>query len=182
MRFASYEGARVVRVPMLARGRGRIRLLLNYRTFAASATAIGLVRFARARFDVVFVFEPSPVTVGVPAVALRALRGWPVAFWVLDQWPESLSAVGVVRSRRALALVGRLVRFIYTRCDIMLSPSRRLMPHIAAYCRPDQRIEYFPNWAESEYEGALPAPASEVPSRAGTFSWAMSLINSDSQR
>ena len=169
-RFASYGGVRVVRVPMLARGRGKVRLLLNYLSFALSATIVGLARLGGTRFDAVFVFEPSPVTVGFPAIVFRRLRRWPVAFWVLDQWPESLAAVGVVRSERVLALVGRLVRFIYTRCDIMLSPSRRLMPRIAGYCRPGQRIEYFPNWAESAYASASMTAAPEIPPQTGSFS------------
>ena len=168
-RFASYAGARVVRLPMLPRGQGKLRLLLNYLTFALSASVVGVTRLAGGHFDAIFVFEPSPITVGIPAVALRALRGWPIAFWVLDQWPESLAAVGIVRSERLLAIVGRLVRFIYTRCDIILSPSRRLEPRIASYCSAGQRIEYFPNWAESGYESASLDAASEVPARSGSF-------------
>lgn len=168
-RYASYEGARVIRVPMLARGRGKVRLVLNYATFAASATLVGIARLARQRFDAIFVFEPSPITVGIPAVTLRALHGWPIAFWVLDQWPESLAAVGVVRSPRLLAVVGKLVRAIYQRCDVVLSPSRLLVPRIASYCRARQRVEYFPNWIESAYEAPSGVAAPEVSSRPGTF-------------
>jgi len=168
-RYSEFAGARVVRVPMLARGTGRVRLLLNYLSFAISATVVGLARFRKSRFDALFVFEPSPVTVGLPAVALRALRGWPIAFWVLDQWPETLAAVGVVRSRWVLDLVGRLVRFVYERSDVLLSPSRLLVPRIARYCGPRQRIEYFPNWCESTYSSNAGLLAPEVPARENTF-------------
>ncbi|MDB4877497.1 MAG: glycosyltransferase WbuB [Gemmatimonadetes bacterium] len=168
-RFASYAGARIVRVPMLARGNGKLRLLLNYLTFAVSATAIGAVRFGGGSFDAIFVFEPSPVTVGIPAIALRALHGWPIAFWVLDQWPESLAAVGVVRSKWLLNIVGSFVRFIYTRCDLILSPSKRLVPRIAEYCLAGQRIEYFPNWAETGYASAPLGDAPEVLARPESF-------------
>lgn len=172
-RFARYHGARVVRVPMFARHRGAAKLVLNYLSFAVSAAVVGAVRLARCDFDAVFVFEPSPVTVGIPAVLLRRLRGWPVAFWVLDQWPETLAAVGVVRSARALGLVGRLVRFIYTRCDVVLSPSRLLMEQIARYTRPGQPVQYFPNWTEGVYvqsaEGAGHAAAPEIPPHEGAF-------------
>jgi len=168
--FTSYAGARVVRVPMLARGKGRARLLLNYLSFALSATLFGMLRLAKARFDAMFVFEPSPVTVGLPAVSLRAIRGWPLVFWVLDQWPESLAAVGAIRSKPVLRLVGRLVRFIYRRCDVILSPSRLLMSCVESYCRPGQRIEYFPNWVEGTYSADRPTAAPEVPERADSFS------------
>ena len=151
-RFKTYAGCEVIRVPMATRGEGKLRLVVNYMTFAASATIAGVVALSERRFDAVFVFEPSPVTVGIPAVTLRALRGWPVCFWVLDQWPESLAAVGVVRSPRLLRMVGGLVRFIYRRCDLLLTTSRSLVPLIASYCRPGQRIEYFPNWTEAVFE------------------------------
>jgi glycosyltransferase involved in cell wall biosynthesis len=168
-KFASYAGARVIRVPMLTRGQGKLRLMLNYAAFAVSATVAGVVRFRRDDFDAIFVFEPSPVTVGVPAIALRALHKWPIAFWILDQWPETLKAVGVIRSDRALRVVGAGVRFIYTRCDVLLTTSRSLVSRIATYCRPGQRIEYFPNWIEAAYESADAEPAPEVPTLPGAF-------------
>lgn len=168
-RFREYEGCEVIRVPMTTRGQGKLRLVINYITFAASATIAGVVALAGRRFDAVFVFEPSPPTVGLPAVSLRALHGWPVAFWVLDQWPESLAAVGVVRSPWVLRQVGRLVRFIYKRCDLLLTTSKSMIPLIANYASPGQRIEYFPNWTEAafEREGA-PVPP-EARRRAGVF-------------
>jgi colanic acid biosynthesis glycosyl transferase WcaI len=168
-RFASYAGARVVRVPMLARGSGSFRMVLNYFSFAISASIFGVLHFARARFDAIFVFEPSPVTVGLPALALRSIHGWPIVFWVLDQWPETLAAVGVIRSRKLLGVVGWLVRMIYAACAIILTSSRQLIPRIASYCRPGQRIEYFPNWAEAAYETESADAAPEVAARPGVF-------------
>jgi colanic acid biosynthesis glycosyl transferase WcaI len=169
-RFSSYAGARIIRASMLPRGQGKLRLLLNYVSFAIGATIAGWLALRDEQFDAIFVFEPSPVTVGLPALALRATRGWPVAFWVLDQWPDSLRAVGVVRSARLLSLVGMLVRAIYSRCDVILSPSRLLLPQISKYAGPRQRVEYFPNWAEAGYAAASVNAAPEVPLAPGVFS------------
>jgi len=168
--FSAYEGARVVRVPMLPRGQGALRLVLNYLSYPLSATWFGILRLRAEHFDAMFVFEPSPVTVGLPAIALRRLKKWPVAFWVLDQWPETLAAVGIVKSKAILRLVGWLVSFIYSRCDLMLVPSRSLVAGIRKYCRPDGRIVYFPNWAESTYQAGAAIAAPEVPIRVGSFS------------
>jgi colanic acid biosynthesis glycosyl transferase WcaI len=168
-RFASYAGARVIRVPMLVRGRGRVRLALNYVSFALGATVVGLTSLANRRFDAIFVFAPSPITVCAPAVIFRALRGWPIGLWVLDQWPESLAATGALRSEGLLTMVGWFVRFAYTRCALILSSSKRLMPQIAGYCRPGQRIEYFPNWAESPYDAESTESAAEISVRPGNF-------------
>ena len=91
--------------------------------------------------------------------------------WVLDLWPESLAAVGVVRSERVLGWVGRLVGFIYRRCDRVLVQSRAFVPNIERYAGDTSRVRYFPGWAEAIFEGPLEAiaPAPEVLPYAGTF-------------
>jgi colanic acid biosynthesis glycosyl transferase WcaI len=144
-------GASVIRVPMVARGRsGGLRLVLNYLSFAFAASTIGALR-AHGRYDAIFVFEPSPVTVGIPAAACRALTGAPILFWVLDLWPESVIAASRLRSRWALAPVEALTRWIYRRCDRVLAQSRAFFgPLERQGVRADQ-LRYFPSWAESVY-------------------------------
>jgi len=82
--FASFEGANVVRVPVISRGKGGLRLLLNYASFAISAAVLGIWRLRGQNFDVIFVFEPSPITVGLPAISLSYIKRIPLVFWVLD--------------------------------------------------------------------------------------------------
>ena len=168
-RFASFAGAPIVRVPMISRGRGGLRLALNYASFALSACLFGPWCLRGQSFDVILVFEPSPVTVGLPAVLLRRLKRAPVAFWVLDQWPETLRAVGVIRSSIVLAGVGRLVTFIYRRCDLLLAQSRSFMPQIRRYAGDRPKIEYFPSWSEPAPELEMVSAATEVPVQPGVF-------------
>jgi glycosyltransferase involved in cell wall biosynthesis len=169
LRFAEYAGAPVIRVPMLPRGEGGLQLALNYASFALSACLIGAWRLRGWKFDVIFVFEPSPVTVGLPAVLQRRLKRAPVAFWVLDQWPETLVAVGATRSKWVLSAVGRLVSFIYRRCDLLLAQSRSFIPQIRRYAGARPRVEYFPSWSDSTPAAGHAAPAPEVPPLPGVF-------------
>ena len=147
-RFARYEGAAIVRVPILSRGRGGVRLVLNYLSFVLAASLVGTYRLRGRHFDAIFVFQPSPITSCLPAILLGRLKDAPVLLWVLDLWPETLAAMGVVRSARALALVGRLVAFIYRHCDLVLAQSRAFVPNIERYVESATRIRYFPGWAE----------------------------------
>lgn len=167
--FARFGEVRVVRVPLLPRGQGGLRLMLNYASFAASATLLGAWRLRKERFDVIFVFEPSPITVGLPATFLRFLKRTPVAFWVLDLWPETLEAVGVVRSKKILNLVGKLVSFIYHRCDLILAQSRSFIPQIFKYCGKDGNVRYFPSWSDSVFDFETVETAPEVPEGSGHF-------------
>ena len=111
-------------------------------------------------------FEPSPITVGLPAVLLGRIKRAPVTLWVLDLWPETLVALGVVRSRLLLGLVSRMVRFIYDRCALVLVQSRGFVPAVLRHSgRADaaQRTRYFPSWSEpmATVDAAEPAPEVE---------------------
>jgi colanic acid biosynthesis glycosyl transferase WcaI len=167
--FDEYEGARIVRIPMLPRGSGGIRLILNYLSFAICASTWGPWRLRGRQFDAIFAYEPSPITVGIPAAVIRGFKKAPLAFWVLDLWPETLEAIGVVRSRTALQLVGKLVASIYKRCDLILAQSKRFVPAIAKYAGQNARIEYFPSWAEPVFAAEVVLPAAEVPMKAECF-------------
>lgn len=161
--FVQFEGARVVRVPMLPRGTGGLRLMLNYLSFVLGSIIWGPWRLRSIQSDVIFVFEPSPVTVGLPAVWLGWLKKAPVVFWALDLWPETLAAMGVVRSARVLAGVGHMVKFIYNRCTLVLGQSRGFLSSIAKYCHDKTKIRYFPSWAEDVFADKGVNPAPEIP-------------------
>lgn len=167
--YNHYNGASVIRAPLISRGNGGLRLILNYLSFAISALFVGWWKLRKKDFDAIFVFETSPITVGIPAIALRALKKTPLAFWVLDLWPETLEAVGVVKSKLVLGWVGKLVSFIYDRCDVILAQSKSFIPQIEKYAKDKERIVYFPSWAETIFEMKGTEPAPEVPSKPNSF-------------
>lgn len=150
--YSSYGNIPVIRVPMLPRSKGGLRLILNYITFFISASVVGIFKLRGKEFDVIFVFEPSPITVGIPALILKKIKKTPVVFWVLDLWPETLSAVGMVKSQFFLGVVGKLVSFIYNGCDLILGQSKGFQKGINKYCKDKTKFRYFPNWSESVFE------------------------------
>ena len=151
-----YGGIRVVRVPMLPRGKGSgLMLALNYLSFALSASLLGPV-LVREAFDAIFVYEPSPMTVGFPAMAMKRRTRRPLLFYVQDLWPESLVATGFVTSPVALRAVEQMVRVIYAACDQVLVTSRAFTPRVQRLGVPAGRIKYFPQYAEAFYR---PLPA-----------------------
>jgi colanic acid biosynthesis glycosyl transferase WcaI len=168
--FAKYESANVVRVPIFSRGKGGFMLMLNYASFVISATVFGTLCLRSHKFDVIFVYEPSPITVGLPAVFLSYIKRAPLAFWVLDLWPETLKAIGVVRSRHILSAIGCLVSFIYNRCDLILAQSKSFIPQIRQYCQKEIKIEYFPSWSDATFDYSIVDLAKEVPAAEGVFS------------
>ena len=147
----NFQGIDIIRVPLIRRGDGGgLRLALNYLSFAVSASILGILR-CKGSFDLILVYEPSPVTVGIPALILKKIKNTPIFFWVQDLWPESLSATGSIRSPFLLSLVGSLVRYIYFGCDRILVQSRAFFDLVERLGVPRQRIAYFPNSAEPVY-------------------------------
>ena len=168
--FSDFNGAKIVRVPVLGRGRTRLTLFLNYLSFAVSASFLGAWRLRSYKCDAVFVYEPSPISVGVPAAFLRKIKRVPVALWVLDLWPDTLKAVGIVKSEWILSLVGLLVRWVYDRSDLILAQSKSFIVHIKRYSSNAARVEYFPAWVDDVFlvERNCP-PAPEVAEAPGVF-------------
>ena len=154
-----YHGVEVVRVPLVPRGNGNgLRLALNYASFAFLASVLGPFK-CRGSYDVILVYEPSPITVGLPALVMKYLKQAPILFWVQDLWPESLSATGAVSSRLVLRCVETLVRLIYKGSDRILVQSLAFSEPIRNLGVSEDRIRYFPNSAEDFYR---PMPEGDV--------------------
>lgn len=157
-----YHDVKVIRVPLVPRGKGGgLRLALNYLSFALCASILAPF-LCRGKFDLLFVYEPSPITVGLPALVLKKLKSIPVMFWVQDLWPETLSAIEAVRSERMLKIVERLVLFIYRGCDWILVQSRAFLAPIERLGVDPSRMVYFPNSAEELYQPVIVEPEDPV--------------------
>ncbi len=146
-----HEGVDICRVPLLPRGNGGgFRLALNYLSFALMACIVGPV-LARGDYDAVIVFEPSPITVGLPGRLFSALKKAPMYLWVQDLWPDTLVATGAIRTRWMLFLVELFVRFVYRGCSRILIQSQAFRESVEQVGGDPNRILYFPNTAESVY-------------------------------
>jgi glycosyltransferase involved in cell wall biosynthesis len=168
-KFSNYKDVRIMRVPLLPRGNSTLSLLLNYLSFSVSACLLGPRKLRGQQFDVVLTCQLSPVTVGLPGAFLAWLKNAPMAMWVLDLWPDTLKALGVVKSPSLLAYVGSLVRFIYRRCDLILAQSRSFVPKIQSLAGTRIPVVYFPSWAEDVFQAEGFTPAPEVPVKDGVF-------------
>jgi len=150
-RQEDFQGIKIRRVPLVPRGQGgKLRLTLNFLSFALCGCLLAPIDCPES-FDLILVFETSPVTVGLPALVLKRLKNIPIMFWVQDLWPESLSATGAVSCSLLLRLVGLLVQLIYRGSDLILAQSRAFFPSIGKYGGSSEKIVYFPNSAEDFY-------------------------------
>lgn len=146
-----YGQVKVIRSPLVPRGKGNLlRLAINYCSFVVFASMMALYRCKQQ--DVIFVYEPSPITVGLPALLIKKFKKIPILFWVQDLWPESLQATGAVRSPKLLKMIESLVRYIYRGCDLILTTSTAFFEPIKKLSVRQEKIRFFPQSAEAVYQ------------------------------
>jgi len=160
-RIEHYKGVKVIRVPLIPRGKGgTIQLIINYLSFMLCAATLGPF-YCRQQYDLIF-FSLSPFTEGIPAIIFKKMNKAPAVYWVQDIWPESLSATGAIRSAYLLKMVRFLIRNIYRKCDMVLMQSRVFSSYIEREGISKEIIRYFPNSAEELYQQVtLPHDAPE---------------------
>ena len=142
------DGVRVLRVPLYPEhSHSGLKRVLNYASFAASASMIGSALCGGA--DVMWVYHP-PLTVGIPAWWIGLLRRVPFVYEVQDMWPETLAATGMVSSGRVAGLVGRLAQFIYARAAAITVISPGFKRNLIEKGVPAGKIHIIPNWADED--------------------------------
>jgi len=147
-----YKGINIHRLPVIPRGNGSsLMLSLSYLSYVFVGLFYSLF-LIRKNYDLVFVFEPSPITVAIPAILIKKLSNVPLCIWVLDLWPESVSAAGNLKTDIIPKLLLPVVRFIYKHSDIIMVSSKGFINSISEKGVDKDKIIYFPQWSEELFE------------------------------
>ncbi|HMR84341.1 MAG TPA: glycosyltransferase family 4 protein [Niabella sp.] len=145
----NWEGINIYRCKIIPRGKGGIRLFINYLSFVLFAK--WKVKSLKQSFDTILVYMPSPVTVGLPAITASKLFNVPYYFWVQDLWPESLRAAGKINNRLILNLFEKITKKIYHHSKKVLVQSNGFKQYIENQGICSEKIVFLPNTTESFY-------------------------------
>ncbi len=122
-RHQTYKGADVYRVPTIARRHGPIWRSLSYLSFAMNGSLKARFHnFAHTDvwtdgFDVIYVWEVSPVTMAVPAITLKKRYKKPLFLYCMDIWPECVKAMSIREGTLVFKLIHAWTKRIYKQCD-----------------------------------------------------------------
>lgn len=146
----SYKGRiKIIRAPILPRfSSTKIQLTLNYLSFVLCASIIGLF-YCRQKYDLIFTYAPSPVTVALPAIFLNLFKRIPHIIWIQDLWPEVFMAVEAPKAKIFYSTVKSMMKFIYKKSSLILVQSKEFKIPITNLGINEDKIKYFPNWAEN---------------------------------
>jgi glycosyltransferase involved in cell wall biosynthesis len=95
-------------------------------------------------YDLLFA-TTTPLTVGLPGILGRWLRGKPFVFEVRDLWPELPRAMGVIRNPLVLGAMSALEFASYRSAHRLIGLSPGIVEGIARRGVPMKRIEAVPN-------------------------------------
>ena len=142
------NGVKVTRLPIIPRGNNKIMLMLNYFSYLVVAWFYILIHAFSHKYDKVFVQQLSPVMMSAPGVLYKKLYHVPLYTWVLDLWPESLTAAGGVNNKYILAFFKHYVKSQYKHSDKILTSSRSFEKSILEYGNYKDKIVYYPQWSD----------------------------------
>lgn len=146
-----WEGIKIHRSKLIPRGAaGGFRLMINYFSFALFSSLKAI--FLKSDFDKILVYEPSPITVGLPAIAYKIKKNTPIFFWVQDLWPQSVTAAGGVNNTLVIRLLDNLTRWIYKKSDKVLIQSEAFREILLKQQVADSKIIYYPNSVENFFK------------------------------
>ena len=141
-----WNGIPICRCNLRPRKTGSINLIRNYISFVVEANK-KLKKLENIDFDLIYVFEVSPITVALPAIKLKKKKNIPVIINIQDLWPENIVAVTGMTNPIIIGLVNRMVNYIYRHCDLILTASPSFVSKIKERINDKDKVRYWPQYS-----------------------------------
>lgn len=140
----NWNGLNLERVKILPRGKTPIGLFLN--CFSTVWAGNYWAKRTKEKFDIVYVYGLSPITIGLPAVTYKKRMNVPILFNVQDLWPDSVEQVLGVKNKLILNYLDRIVKKIYNSSDKILCTSKGFIEKIEEKGINKEKIMYYPQF------------------------------------
>lgn len=143
------NGVHVIRCYERGRGKGALNLVLNYLSFYMSA--MRKVKKLERDFDVVLVYQLSPVTMGLPARWYAKNRKKPLLLYCCDLWPESIKMYIRDEANPIFKVMKKISRYVYDSCDEIMVQSKSFITYLESVHEISKNITYLPAFADEKY-------------------------------
>ena len=117
------NGVEIIRTPIVLRGHNPISLIRNYLSYPNKAKKA--INNLKKEYDIVFVYQLSPVLMIKPALYYKKKFQKKVYVYCLDLWPESLKVIKIKDKNPIYKIMLKVSNKIYKKCDFIsvTSPS-----------------------------------------------------------
>lgn len=150
LRNEKIEGVNIHRSFLIGRGNNSFTLLLNYLSFMLSASF--KIFNIRKEFDLVFVYQLSPVSMAFPAILFKKFKKIPILLYCCDIWPESVRTILRNDKNIIFRMVEKFSQYIYKNCDLITVSSYSFIEYFekSHHIEP-KKLKYIPQHAEDFY-------------------------------
>lgn len=144
------NGVEIIRVFEIARKKGVLRLILNYISFMVCAC--WQILKLRKNYDIVFVYQLSPILMAIPGILYKKLHKKPLYLYCLDLWPESINNILKSKTNFFYRLVKLISTNIYKAADKISVTSKPFLYYFEKEHGIDKnKLNYIPQSGDESY-------------------------------
>lgn len=164
-RDETVNNVRIIRVKERPRTPGKIGLAMNYISFVWHGCIKAL--FMKKDFDVIFVYQLSPVLMAIPAyVAKWFSHSGRLALYCLDLWPASLASLGIRKESLFYRFMKKVSIRIYRGADVIGYTSRRFTEYFSRELGLEgKEFVYVPQFADELFADVAKGNVTNAPSK-----------------
>lgn len=148
-RNENLNGINIIRIPIIPRKKSSMTMALNYLSFVISGWFWKL--FNKENFDMVFIYEVSPMTQALPAVWIAKKLKIPCYIYVMDLWPENFEIITGISSPLVITPLNKMVDYIYKNCNKIFTASESFKKNIQIRGVDPEKVFFWPQYAEEFY-------------------------------
>jgi len=145
-RREEWNGVQIHRTYLTSRRKDILSLMINYVSFALSAT-LKILRLSK-KIDQIVVFQVSPITQIIPAVVMKKRAKIPLVVYIQDLWPMSVTTVGVKTDSFFYKLLRKFCTYLYSQADKLAITSRSYEKILTNELHVKVKCIYLPQFAE----------------------------------
>ncbi|WP_270324462.1 glycosyltransferase family 4 protein [[Eubacterium] hominis] len=140
----------VIRCYEVGRKSGIFYLALNYLSFYISASHHILKQ--NEKFDLVFIYQLSPILMGVPACKYAKKYKLPLFLYCCDLWPESIKMYIRNENNLIFRIFKHISKKVYSSCDEIAVQSYSFISYLSTIHQINEKnIIYLPAFADESY-------------------------------
>lgn len=149
-REENINGVHVIRCCEIGRKKGVLHLGLNYMSFWFSA--LRKVEKLDSDFDLVFVYQLSPVLMALPGCKYARKHNVPLFLYCCDLWPESIKMYIKNEKNFVFRIVKHISTYVYESCQKIAGQSSSFLPYIEkVHGVSKSQLIYLPAFADETY-------------------------------
>ncbi len=144
------NGVHVIRCYEIGRKKGAIFLALNYFSYVFSASR--MVKKLENDFDLVFVYQLSPILMGIPGRKYAKMHNIPLLLYCCDIWPESMKVYIQNEGNLVFKWAKMVSKRIYGSAEKIVGQSKSFLPYLEnIHGISNDKLIYIPAFADETY-------------------------------